>query len=239
MTPLEAAALLVLFTFLPPLFFAYRLRNAERRGTREPWGRVLKAFFYGAFVAVVVAGFLEYYILRRYFGGAPVLAWGAVLVPVLDVIVAPVVEESSKILGLLFFRDASPEPENGYVYGGAVGLGFAATENLLYVVVAYQTAGQDVALALGVYRGVATVALHAAATAITGYGLWRLRFGPRRAVGAILFPASLLAAILVHAGYNAIANVEWGALVAIVFALVVFGYVRRRIRRLDGGQGTP
>src|SRR5207245_9102487 len=36
---LEAAILLVLFTFLPPLLFAWRLRGAER-SRRAPWHRI-------------------------------------------------------------------------------------------------------------------------------------------------------------------------------------------------------
>ena len=228
----ETLALLVLFTFLPPLFFAWRLRNAERRG-REPWGRVLKAFLWGAVVAVVVASLGEQFLVQQFGGGEPVLLVGAVAVPLLAVVVAPIVEECSKALGLLFFRDASPEPENGYVYGGAVGLGFAATENLVYVGAAFFLGDPETALVLGAYRGVATVALHAAATAVTGYGVWRFRFGRRRALGLVLLPLSLATAVAIHAAYNAIASVEAGAFVAVLFAVLVFVLVRRRVRVLD------
>lgn len=197
---------------------------------------MLKAFVFGAIVAVIVSGFAEDFVLRREFGGSdPIILIGALSIDVLAVIVAPFVEETSKALGLLFFRDRDPEPENGYVYGGAVGLGFAATENLLYVGSAFLFSGQDVALGLGIYRGIATVALHASATAITGYGVWRFRFsrGWRKGIGFVLLPVSLAAAILIHATYNFIASAEAGALVAVLFAIVVFAYVRRRIRVLD------
>lgn len=236
MNAIEATALLVLFTFLPPLFFAWRLRSAERRG-REPWHRIFAAFAWGAFVAVVIAGFGEEYVLKRYFAAdEPVVVVGLATVSLLAVIIAPVVEELSKALGLVLFQDASPEPENGYVYGGAVGLGFAASENLLYVGFSLLTDGADTAVALGIYRGVATVALHAGATAITGYGVWRFRFARtpwRRTGGLLLLPVSLGTAILVHATYNAIAGTVAGALFALVFALLVFAYVRGRVRRLD------
>jgi RsiW-degrading membrane proteinase PrsW (M82 family) len=239
MRPLDAALLLVLFTFLPPLAGALLLRNAERSG-RPPWRRVLRAFLWGAVVAVLVSAFLEAYVLRRVFGtGDPTVLVGPWSVSLLAVVVAPVVEEGSKALGLLAFRDENPAPENGYVYGGAVGLGFAATENLLYVGGAWLLSGQDVALALGVYRGVATVAVHASATAITGHGVWRFRFARsfgRRAFALVLLPFSVAAAVLVHATYNAIASQEdaTGAIAAVVFAVLVFAFVRRRIARLDG-----
>jgi len=234
---LEAALLLVLFTFLPPLVAARWLRNAERRRP-EPWRRILVAFLYGAIVAVAISAFLETVVLKRAFGaGAPQLLVGAVSVDVLAVLVAPIVEESAKGVGLLFLRDNDPEPENGYVYGGVVGLGFAASENLLYVTAAFLTGGQQEALVLGIYRGVATVALHASATAITGRAAWRLRFASpwwRRALGALVFPFALALAVLVHATYNYIAtSAEAGALLAVVFALAMMAWVRSRIRELD------
>jgi RsiW-degrading membrane proteinase PrsW (M82 family) len=238
MDALEAGALLVLFTFLPPVFFAWRLRSAER-SRREPWHRIFAAFAWGALVAVLIAGFGEEFVLHRYFqADEPLLVVGATSVSLLAIVVAPIIEELSKALGLLVFQDADPEPENGYVYGGAVGLGFAATENLLYVGSALVLQGQDVAVALGVYRGVATVALHASATAISGYGVWRFRFarsGLRRAVGLALLPFSLATAILVHAAYNLVASGDSAAaaLFALAFALLVFAYVRGRVRRLD------
>lgn len=241
MNAFEGAALLVLFTFLPPLFFAWRLRSAERHG-REPWPRILAAFAWGAFAAILIAGFAEEYLLKRYFGAdEPVVVLGLATVSILSVVIAPIVEELSKALGLAFFKDASPEPENGYIYGGAVGLGFAASENLLYVAFALFTAGSDAAILVGVYRGIATVALHAGATAISGYGVWRFRFATtawRRATGAVLLPAALAVAILVHAAYNLIAQAEVGALFALVFAVGVFAFVRARVRRMDAGAGA-
>ncbi|MFA5861155.1 MAG: PrsW family intramembrane metalloprotease [Candidatus Thermoplasmatota archaeon] len=235
-TPLEAALLLVLFTFSPPLLGVLWLRNAER-SRPEPWSRVMAAFLYGAGIAVLVSGFAERYVISQELGGwNQVVIIGAAAFPVLPVIIAPFIEETSKALGLLFFRDDAPEPENGYVYGGAVGLGFAATENLLYVISAFLFSGPDVALVLGVYRGIATVALHASATAITGYGLWRFRFARgtwRKGLGLVLLPVSLATAILVHATYNYIASVEAGTLVAVAFAIIVFAFVHQRIRVLD------
>lgn len=235
MDTFEALALLVLFAFLPPLLFAWRLRNAERR-RREPWSRILAAFFWGAFAAVVFAILGEQFaLLYLYDGTDPVVRFPglAVTIPFLAVIVAPIVEETAKMLGLLRLRDVGPEPENGYVYGGAVGLGFAATENLVYIASAFLLAGAQTALVTGLFRGVATVALHAGATAITGYGVWRARFGRRRVVGLVLLPFSLLVAILIHAVYNALASVEFATLLAVAFALVVWAYVHWRVRWHD------
>src|ERR1051325_7374951 len=84
MGPLEAAALPVLSTFLPPLLFLSRLRNAER-SRREPRGRLFAAFLWGALVAVLVAVVGEQYVLQRYAfdaGSRVTLPWvGAVPPP--------------------------------------------------------------------------------------------------------------------------------------------------------------
>lgn len=236
MGPLEAVALVLGLAFLPPFLFALQLRSAERF-RREPWSRVLAAFGWGAMTAILVAVIAEELALRKLVPGTdPVLRfpWAAWSVPTLTVIVAPVAEELAKALGLVGFRDADPEPENGYVYGGAVGLGFAATENLVYIGSAWLLAGRDVAVATAAFRGVATVSLHAAATAIAGYGIWRARFGRRRGRGLLLLPFSLAAAILVHAAYNALAGfAEWAVLFAFGFGVLCYAYVIGRIRRLD------
>jgi protease PrsW len=64
------------------------------------------------------------------------------------------------------------EPMDGVVYGTAVGLGFAALENLLYVV-ASGTQWKTVAI----IRGVLSVPLHGALGAIAGAYIARARFG--------------------------------------------------------------
>jgi RsiW-degrading membrane proteinase PrsW (M82 family) len=50
----------------------------------------------------------------------------------LAVVIAPIVEEVVKALGLFAFRKRLTELENGMIYGAAIGLGFAAAENVLY-----------------------------------------------------------------------------------------------------------
>jgi protease PrsW len=64
------------------------------------------------------------------------------------------------------------EPMDGLVYGTAVGLGFAAVENLLYLLGAGTRWGS-----LAVIRGVLSVPLHGALGAIAGAYIARARFG--------------------------------------------------------------
>ena len=63
------------------------------------------------------------------------LAAGATVAIVVGaVIIAPFVEEFLKALGMMRagVKEEVDEVEDGLVYGAACGLGFAATENLMY-----------------------------------------------------------------------------------------------------------
>jgi RsiW-degrading membrane proteinase PrsW (M82 family) len=216
--------LLLLVALAPPVILAVRLRNAERR-RREPWRALWQAFAWGALGAATGAILIED-ALEGVLG--PARWWG---LSVLIVFVAPVVEELAKALGLGFVRDRDPEPEDGYIYGGAVGLGFAATENTIYILSAALFAGEESAFATALYRGVATVALHGAASAIAGHGVWRARHGGPRAWAVW----GIGIAILLHVAYNALAALAlaWASLLAAAIAVVAYMRMMRRVAALD------
>lgn len=223
--------LLLAISLAPPLILSYRLRNAERYRP-EPYVILAQAFAWGAFFAAAISIVASQLLLRQ-FGGAWIVDPRLTIVTVL---VAPIVEELSKALGLRVIRDEHPEPEDGYIYGGAVGLGFAATENTIYVLTALMVAGADTAMATALYRGVAIVALHGAATAIAGHGIWRARYG-----GQPLWALwGIGAAILLHVGYNVLSRLSlpWATLAASGVAVVAYLRMMVRIRALDDA-GTP
>ena len=220
-------ALLLAIALAPPLILSVRLRNAERR-RREPWRVLWRAFAWGAFVAAAIAIVVES-ALEPVFGPDDLLV--AATFPVFLVVVAPLVEELAKALGLRVIHDHDPEPEDGYIYGGAVGLGFAATENAFYVLTAFFFGGEGLAFVTALYRGVATVALHGAASAIAGYGVWRARYGGRRM--AALW--GILAAIGLHVLYNGLASLSlaWATLLAAGLAVIAYLRIMRRVAVLD------
>lgn len=222
--PLAGALLVLLLAFLPPVVLAISLRNAERH-RREPWRAVLSAFAWGGTFAVLLA-LLSGWALSPYFDG---LVLG--VLPLSTVLLAPLTEEIAKAAGLFFIPDADPEPEDGYVYGGAAGLGFAATENVLYIAFALVTSGEDVAIVTALYRGIVTVALHGGVSAIAGAAIWQARYSGRD--GAVF--RGLLVAMAIHAAYNAsvVALPALAALVAGAAAVYVWWRVRRRVRQLD------
>jgi|SRR5581483_1909071 len=83
-------------------------------------------------------------------------------------------EETAKfiIIAVIALRSRDfDEPMDGVVYGAAVGLGFAALENIFYL------AGDADWALLAIMRGLLTVPFHGALGAIAGAYLARARFG--------------------------------------------------------------
>jgi len=234
--------------FIPPVLWMMIIRNTERYG-REPMGQVIRAFLWGAVIAVIVAivlsllllYFLEtnvaplYEFVGRRFSD-PGLIIGAV-------IVAPLVEEFAKALAVVRVRRHIDEPEDGLVYGASAGLGFAATENLFYGLAALLATGSlTTSLILIGVRSVSSALLHATATASTGYGI-----GKSKLWGESALPGYLIAVCL-HAAFNLFASLgvlyestlgDAGAFVglgiAVGFGVLGFALIRQKIREKDSG----
>ena len=84
-------------------------------------------------------------------------------------------EEALKLIVLVFFCSryiAYDHPMEGVVYGAAVGLGFAAYENLFYL-----ASNPDYWRTLAVVRGLFTVPVHGALGVIIGIYAVKARFG--------------------------------------------------------------
>ena len=122
--------IILAIAFLPSIYYMVRASNSERYG-REPYGRLGLVFAYGAIVAILISIVFELVILgnldrfERIYNLGDESFLGAVLV-------APVVEESVKAFGLIFILSYVLRDVDAMVYGVAIGLGFAATENMLY-----------------------------------------------------------------------------------------------------------
>lgn len=228
------AVLVVALGFLPPLVYLVFIRNVERHH-REPFGRLLAVFFYGALVSVLIALFLESLFhteFEREYLVAKDLGYQISTVLVLVVVVAPLAEEFAKGLAVRVGRREINEIEDGIVYGAAAGLGFSATENVLYEVTALLEGGTWSFVALAALRSITSTFLHATATGLLGYGLARIYVERRPAVEILPFYAL---AVLLHAGFNLIASLAFpGALfLTIVISWWSIRWTLRRIRHLD------
>jgi RsiW-degrading membrane proteinase PrsW (M82 family) len=238
---------LLVSAFSMPLVFAAWIRNTARHG-KEPWRFVLKAFVWGAVFSVGVAlisnlvltvtlgqiGPLTDFLARRFADPLIVIA---------VVIAAPIGEEAAKGLGVRAGRPEIQRLIDGLVYGAAAGLGFSATENFLYGILALFRGGATASLVEIAVRSFSSSFLHASATAAVGYGLAK-SWLTRRA-GAVL-PFYFLAVIM-HATFNSLSVLgelykpQYGVLstaiafgAAVAFALVAITIVRFKLAARPG-----
>lgn len=106
--------------FIPSIIAFIWIRNTERYN-KESWVFIIFTFIWGATLAVGIAILIETIIgfhIANFF--------------LLSVLIAPVVEECFKPLALRIFKHKIDEFEDGLIYGAVAGLGFAATENLIW-----------------------------------------------------------------------------------------------------------
>lgn len=186
----------------------------------EPEPRVLLAsgLLWGACVATVAALVVQ--------------GLGGFLVGFTDntslAVVAPITEEASKgffLLLLLWWRRAEFDGIlDGIVYAGMVGVGFAFTENILYLAAAYN--GTD-GMAPGGVAGVTSTFVirclfspfaHPLFTAFTGIGIGLAVMSRSRAVRVLAPLAGYAGAVLAHAIWNGSTVFGFGSF---LFAYVV------------------
>jgi len=168
----------------------------------EPRGMLALALLWGAVVATAAALLLQ---------GLDLFVFRPSEAHV-GVVVAPVTEELAKgafIFLLLLFRRAEFDGIlDGIVYAGMVGIGFAFTENILYLTSAYvggpdQPGGLDGAVGLFVVRCVFSPFAHPLFTTFTGIGVG-LAVTSRSRIVRVLAPIGGLAlAMFGHGLWNA------------------------------------
>ena len=193
-------AAMVAAAVAPALLLLWLVVAADSRP--EPARMVLTALLLGALSAVVAAA-VELWLKQHLpIAQNPWLAAGETAL-----FLAGIPEETLKIslIAAIALRSRDfDEPMDGVVYGTAVGLGFAALENVLYV------AGETHWQAVAVMRGLLSVPFHGALGAIAGAYVARARFvgvlGSGRAVGwrrPRLFASAWLVPTVLHSVFDA------------------------------------
>jgi RsiW-degrading membrane proteinase PrsW (M82 family) len=165
----------------------------------EPSSLLVFAFGWGATVAAFVSIVLNTSssaVLQQSGGDATLAVW----------VVAPLVEESSKGLGvvavLLLRRREFDGVVDGIVYAGMVGIGFAFVENILYFGRAFLESGAAGAGVTFVLRGVFSPFAHPLFTMATGIGIG-LAVSRRSPVVKVLAPlCGWVAAVMMHSAWN-------------------------------------
>lgn len=241
-------AILIAAAFVPSLIYLIWIRNTERHA-REPYPRLLLIFSLGATISVVLAVMIEAVmitLLRMNFERVTdILGHNPSLESfLLAVVIAPFAEELTKTFGVLKNRRLISELEDGIVFGAAAGLGFAATENLMYEGSAFLSGGAQAFIATAVIRSLSSALLHASSTSVVGLGIARSALQRRS------WLPYYLVAVLMHGTFNLAASFGSlsesqlgpsayliGLAVAFVIAVVGISAVRAKIRSLDGPQG--
>ena len=234
---MDTLSIVILFimAFLPPFFYAIWIRNTEKYD-REKWLPIFICFVWGATIAIVASIILEISLQTIVFFS---IEDTSIIILISLVLIAPFAEELTKPLAMSFniVKKELVEPEDGLIYGAVAGLGFSATENLVYGYEAFITEGFLFFFILITMRSVAGCLLHASATAWTGYGYGKVVMNQSRIMR--VFPYFALA-IIVHGLYNflpafgMITGVSLGLLSAFVFVAVTIYFVRKKIKTLDG-----
>lgn len=225
--------LIVIITALIPVlllgWWIYRKDSVRP----EPLRMLYKAFLYGVgstFVTLVIVELLKMIGLFTYelgsFKGAVSTALLAAALP----------EESAKLLMLWLFLRKNPyydEYLDGIVYAACVGLGFAATENILYLLQSEDW------LMTGVMRGLTAVPAHFAIACAMGFFYSKVHFGDRSKLTAACV---LVVPIVIHWVYDALAFSEGifpalSVLINGLFVLLIWWVYKRTMLRIRTMQG--
>lgn len=220
--------LVIITALIPALILGWWIYKKDSLRP-EPLRMLYKAFLYGVgstFVTLVITSFLSMAGLMIYDLGSFAGAVGTAL------FAAALPEEISKLLMLWLFMRKNPyydEYLDGIVYAACVGLGFAATENVLYLVQSTDWVGT------GIIRGLTAVPAHFAIACAMGYFYSKRHFGDSSKLTA----ACVLAVpVIIHWVYDALAFSEGiypalSVVINIMFVLLIWWIYRSTMRRIN------
>ncbi len=202
----------ILFASLAPVLIILLYIYFRDKYEKEPLGLLIKSLLAGIFVVIPIL-FVETLLVRIMpeFEKVASAAYHAFLV-------AATTEEAFKYLALLVLIWKSPhfnEKFDGIVYAVFVSLGFAAVENVMYVLDSgYQTA---------LVRALTAVPAHALFGVTMGYYVGIARMYPE--LRQLHLVKGMLIPILLHGIYDFILMVEIGWLLILFVPYVIYLYV--------------
>ena len=240
MTILLGILLVLVFGIVPMVIYALILWWFDRY-EKEPLGLLIAAFLWGAVPAIIFS------LVAQLVLEVPISYFVSPLTSDLigATVVAPITEEIFKggalLLLLLFFRTEIDSPLDGILYGGLVGFGFAAVENVFYFAGALTESGLGGLALLTVFRAFLFGLNHALFTGLTGLGLALARGVPNwlAKVGAAI--GGLLLGMLAHGVHNGTVTLgaelcwpclitfasDWGG-VAVLLGIIIWASVREQ-----------
>ena len=205
------AALLasLFFGFVPMFFFAYILYWLDRY-EKEPIPLLIGVFAWGMLVAAGGA-----YVLNTIFGITIFSVTGSEVASDIATasISAPFVEEGLKgmavLLVFLLFRREFDSILDGIVYAGIAALGFAATENVLYIWRGFDSGGWEGLFQLVFIRVILVGWQHPFYTAFTGIGFAVARMNRSWLVRIVAPVVGFGMAVFSHSMHNTLAGIPF------------------------------
>jgi RsiW-degrading membrane proteinase PrsW (M82 family) len=224
--------LVVLILGFTPMFFYSTIVWWFDRYEKEPIGLLVVAFLWGAVPAVIFS------LIAQVVFDFPIkyLVQPGLQADLLSAsFIAPATEETLKGLMILFlvfaFQREIDTPLDGIVYGGLVGCGFAATENVFYFLSELTISGVSGVLGLAFFRAFVFGLNHALFTSATGLGIAIAHTSPNKLVKIGAPPLGLALGMMLHAAHNAAMTLTpdfgWPMLIGLlinwsgVFALII------------------
>lgn len=220
--------LIVATALLPALVLGWWIYRKDSLRP-EPLPMLYRAFLFGvgsAFLSLLISTVLGLMGLMVYdvgsFTGAVSTALFAAALP----------EEVAKLTMLwLFLRSNKYYDEyfDGIVYAACVGLGFAGTENILYLLQSEDW------VVTGVVRALTAVPAHFAIACAMGYFYSKRHFGDN---SRLMMVCVLAVPILIHWVYDALAFSEGvypalSVVINVLFVLLIWVVYKRTMRRID------
>jgi len=226
---------------VPALIYAWFVYWLDRY-EKEPLLLVGGVFLWGAIVAAGGA-----FILNTVFGIGIFLATGSEVASSVATgsVSAPLVEESLKGLAVLIvffiFRSEFDSLLDGVVYAGVCALGFAATENSIYIYRGFADGGVGGGIVLSFIRNIVVGWQHPFYTSFIGIGLAIARETRHTILKFVAPIAGWTLAVFTHALHNttalfisslgslaAVALVEWTGWLFMLGIIVWFVYRERK-----------
>jgi RsiW-degrading membrane proteinase PrsW (M82 family) len=220
------------------------------RFEKQPLWLLILIFFWGAIPAVVAA------LIFSVFADIPlyIIVGPDAMMPAYAVFGAPFIEELGKagallIVFLVLYKEFD-DILDGMIFGAAVGIGFAYTEDIFYLMGSLVEGGVAWMGLVFFLRVIVLALQHAFFTALTGIGLGLARLSRNWLLGTFYAFFGLLAAMAAHAGHNFLSSipgteiqimgvafsilVHWVVGVAFVILIIAIwfiltGWVRRKI----------
>lgn len=218
---------LIVIVALLPVVFLFNYINKKDSGRPEPVGMLVKAFFYGVLSIAVALALSHLLSALGFYVDEPETVYDAVR---LSFFGAAVPEEIAKFIMLWLLLRKSlhfDERLDGIVYATCVSLGFAAVENILYLV----NNGDDW-LSVGITRALFAVPGHFFDGVLMGYYFSKVEFIPSHTTKDRIMV--LMAPILAHGIYDSILFSISVLPMASLFLLPAFFYFCNKLRIVAG-----